>query len=114
MAHGNYNDIESNIGSPMQYPINFSTGDEYYLQTNKNDECADDEMSDNSIEYCECDDNDNHQQYQQYQQIQQQQQINYFIENLKFMSLNENKIILYQPSQPSQPPQDHCIIQMES
>lgn len=105
MAYGNYNDIESNIGSPMQYPINFSTGDEYYLKTNKNDECADDEMSDNSIEYCECDDDDN-QQYQQYQQ-----QINYFIENLKFMSLNENKIILYQPSQPSQ---DHCIIQMES
>jgi len=137
MAYSNYNEIESNIGSPMQYPINFNTGDEYYLQINKNDEYADDEMSDNSIEYCECDDDDNdndqhqqqqyqQQQYQQQQQQQQQyqqqyqQQINYFIENLKFMSLNENKIILYQPSQTSQPsqpsqlPQDHCIIQMES
>ena len=87
-------DIEKLIGSP----INFSTGDEYY-QTSTNDEYADDEMSDNSIEYCDS-----------YNDNEIQQQINCFIENLKFMSLNENKIILYQPSQP---PQDYSIIQME-
>jgi len=133
MASNDINDIEKLIGTPMQYPINFSTGDEYY-QPNKSDEYADDEMSeidemsDNSIEYCECDDDcddDNYQmqenqqshqqttyqqtkyQQEQYKQKIQEQQYKQFIESLQFMSLNEQQIMLYQGYS------DHCVIQME-
>jgi hypothetical protein len=125
-------DIEALIGSPMQYPIDFSTGDEYYERMN--DEHADDEMSDddNSIEYCEDSDDvyDIDKQIQdsiqdsiqelieelnieQNQEQNQEQNFNKFIDNLKFMSLNEQKIILYQPYQQYHSSGDHSIIQME-
>jgi len=122
-------DIEKQIGSPMQIPIDLNSGNEYYY-------CADDEMSeiddndtsDNSIEYCEPDDDEQltlqleqeyrqkqieikqHQhQQQQYQQQQQQEQLyKKFIESLQFMSLNEQQIMLYQGHS------NDCIIQMES
>ena len=130
-------DIEKQIGSPMQIPIDLNSGNEYYFSPKHYDYADDqmsdieidndydnDKMSDNSMDYCEPD-NDDEQQYkqQQYKQqqieeqykqkqieIQQQQEEQYkkFIESLQFMSLNEQQIMLYQV-QPN-----HCIIQMES
>lgn len=80
-------DIEKIIGSPMQIPLDLNSGEEYY-QTIKNDNYADDEMSeidnnddidmsDNSIEYYNPDPDDDcyyNQQTQEYyyQQLEKQ------------------------------------------
>lgn len=122
-------DIEKLIGSPMQTPIDLKSGDEYYHMSN-NDVYADDELSDidensyDSIEYCDPDDacEQQPQEYyyqsiqleekfqQQQKEIQQQQDEQYkkIIERLRFMSLNEQQIMLYHGDS------NHCIIQMES
>ena len=96
------------------------------------------DMSDNSIEYYNPDPDDDcyyNQQTQEYyyqqlekqhkqrqQEIKQQQEIiqkqqqqeeqyKKFIESLRFMSLNEQQIMLYQSN--SQGDSNHCVIQME-
>lgn len=103
-------DIEKLIGSPMQIPLDLNSGYEYY-QTIKNDNYADDEMSDidemsdNSIEYFDPDDDYQHKQ-KQFQQ-QKDEEYNNLINSLRFMSLNEQQIMLYQKDS------NHCIIQME-
>jgi hypothetical protein len=113
-------DIEQLIGSPIQIPFDLKSGMEYYQPINP-DNYADDEMSDNSIEYCELEEEIEEEIEQEIEEeIEQEievikQQIeeeNYkqFIDNLRFISINEQKIIVYQEY--TYPP-DHCVIQME-
>ena len=105
-------DIEQLIGSPIQIPFDLKSGMEYYQPINP-DNYADDEMSDNSIEYCELEDEIEQEIEQEIEEIKQQiEEENYkqFIDNLRFISINEQQIIVFQEY--TYPP-DHCVIQME-
>lgn len=127
-------DIEKHIGSPMQIPVDLNSGKEYYCaaddEMSEMSEIDDNDVSDNSIEYCDPDDDYEQQPTQEYyyqptqfqleeqykqkqKEIQQQQEEQYkkFIESLRFMSLNEQQIMLYQSN--SQGDSNHCVIQME-
>ena len=95
------------------------------IDENDND---DNDMSDNSIEYCDPDGGYEQQASQEYyyqptqfqleeqykqkqkeiqKKQQQEEQYKKFIESLKFMSINEQQIMLYQENS------NHCVIQME-
>ena len=82
-------DIEALIGSPMQYPIDMQSGQEYYMESptsiNEDEEDADNEMSENSIEYSE----------EMEIEEQQNEQYDLMIENINKLKIYENQIVKY-------------------
>jgi hypothetical protein len=97
----------------------FNNNDEYYQSSSNDiDNYADDENSVNTIDYVNDVDNDVFIDNEE----ENKHELYNLIDKLKYFTLNENKIIIYQPNQPNQPYQSyqpyhstpqHCIIQME-
>ena len=96
-----------------QIKYEFNNNNEYYqTSSNNNDDYADDEMSVNTIDYVNDVENDVFID----KEDEKKQDFYNLIDKLKYFTLNENKIIIYQPYQPYQPYQstpEHTIIQME-
>ena len=88
-------DIENAPQSPDQMPMDIGNGDEYYQPSSaqmSEDEMSDDEMSDDSIDYDET-----HADFMEIHTTNTmdvtQEQIKQMIDNLKWMSMNEQHII---------------------